>query len=78
MKTIYQDDYQILIHTLINLRKSQKLTQAELAQRLGKPQSYIAKVEVFERKLDILEFMVLCHCLNTKASEVIQVIENFE
>lgn len=75
MATIYHQDYQKLIQTLIETRKSQNLTQAQLAQRLGKPQSYVAKIEVFERKLDILEFVVLCKILDVKASEILKMIE---
>lgn len=78
MKTIYNHDYQKLIQSLIALRKTQRLTQAQIAEQLGKPQSYIAKIEVCERKLDILEFVALCHCLNTKASDIIKIIEKAE
>lgn len=31
------------------------MTQVELAQRLGKPQSYVSKVEILERRLDVIE-----------------------
>lgn len=33
------------------------MTQVELAQRLGKPQSYVSKVEILERRLDVIELM---------------------
>lgn len=38
---------------------SAKLTQQAVADRLGKPQSYVAKVEGFERRLDVIEFLML-------------------
>lgn len=75
MKTIYHPTYQVLIAHLIELRKLKGLTQTTLAERLGKPQSYVAKIEGCERKLDILEFMELCTALDTRASEMIAVIE---
>lgn len=75
MKTIYHPTYQILVTHLIELRKMQGLTQVMLAERLGKPQSYVAKIEGRERKLDILEFVELCTALGVKASEVLVLFE---
>lgn len=74
MKTIYQDRYQILITELIRIRKDKGLTQAQLAQKLDKPQSYIAKIEAKDRKLDILEFVVLCEVLMVLPCDVLQII----
>lgn len=31
------------------------MTQVELARRLNKPQSYVSKVEILERRLDVIE-----------------------
>lgn len=75
MKTIYQENYRKLISELITTRKTANLTQAQIAQKLQKPQSYIAKIENFERKLDILEFVQLCQILGTRPSGVIALIE---
>lgn len=60
---------------MIDVRKQNSLTQQQVADRLNKPQSYIAKVEKFERKLDVLEFIELCEILNIKAWELIKSIE---
>ncbi|PCH99026.1 MAG: hypothetical protein COB84_00170 [Rhodobacteraceae bacterium] len=43
----------------IEVRSSLKLTQQELADRLGRPQSYIAKIETGERRLDVIELVEL-------------------
>lgn len=75
MKTIYHPTYQVLIAHLIELRKLKGLTQTTLAERLDKPQSYVAKIEGCERKLDILEFVELCQVLEVQASEMIKLIE---
>lgn len=75
MKTIYHDTYRELIDELIKLRKRANLTQTQVAEKLHKPQSYIAKIENFERKLDILEFVQLCRVIDVKASELIVLIE---
>lgn len=75
MKTIYADNYRLIIDRLTEIRKNGQMTQLEVAQKLNKPQSYVAKIENFERKLDILEFVQLCQVLDTKASEMIKIIE---
>jgi transcriptional regulator with XRE-family HTH domain len=38
-------------------RKSQKLTQADVANRLGQPQSFVSKCERGEKKLDVVRFL---------------------
>lgn len=44
---------------LRDARKAQKLTQAELAKRLKRPQSFVAKYEQAERRLDVIEFLTV-------------------
>jgi transcriptional regulator with XRE-family HTH domain len=71
-KTIYQDRYARLVHALKELRKNNNVTQIELAEKLGKPQSYIAKVETLERKLDIVEFVDWCNAMGQSPSELLK------
>lgn len=53
--------HQVLLRELLReTRTAQNLTQAELAQRLGKPQSYISKTESGERRLDFVETREFC------------------
>lgn len=40
-------------------RAAAGLTQQALAGRLRKPPSYVAKVEGLERRLDVVEFLVI-------------------
>lgn len=55
MSSIHDPRYKKLIQELIHIRELKKITQVELATSLNKPQSYIAKVENLDRRLDILE-----------------------
>lgn len=59
MPSVYSDDYQRTIAALKAARKARGITQASLAQAFGKPQSFIAKVENGERRLDVVEFVKL-------------------
>jgi transcriptional regulator with XRE-family HTH domain len=55
-----------LTEILKGIRLEKGLTQTELAERLGKPQSYISKFESGERKLDFVEVMELCAVLGVR------------
>ncbi|KGJ11375.1 XRE family transcriptional regulator [Paracoccus versutus] len=49
--------HRALMLVLIETRKEAGITQQELADRLNRPQSYVAKVETGERRLDVVEFI---------------------
>jgi transcriptional regulator with XRE-family HTH domain len=57
MRSIHDPRYQDLIKKLIELRESKNVTQVELARLLNKPQSYVSKVEILERRLDVIELI---------------------
>lgn len=48
---------------LKELRLKSGLRQADLAEKLGQPQSFVSKVESGERRLDILELRQVCKIL---------------
>lgn len=73
MSSIHDPRYRKLIHDLIAIRESKKITQVELASSLKKPQSYIAKVENFDRRLDVLE---LKDWLNALGLSIISFLED--
>ena len=49
---------------MIAARKAAGLTQTELAEQLGKPQSYVSKYDRGERRLDVIEFLTLADLLH--------------
>ena len=58
-KTIYTKEYKIIVQKLKKARQSAGLKQNEVAKKLGKPQSYISKIESGERRIDIVELKQL-------------------
>lgn len=64
MRSIHDPRYQDLIKKLIELRESKNVTQVELARRLNKPQSYVSKVEILERRLDVIELIDWLEAIN--------------
>lgn len=65
-KSIYDDEYRKLIGMLRSERIAAGLTQQQVADRLGRPQSFVAKVEGCERRLDVVEFLHLCRVLGVE------------
>lgn len=54
-KSIYSKDYKEILSRLKTARVGAGLAQQEVAEKLGKPQSYISKIESGERRLDVAE-----------------------
>jgi transcriptional regulator with XRE-family HTH domain len=48
---------------LVDVRKTAGMTQAELSQRLNRPQSFVSKYERGERRLDVVEFGAVARAL---------------
>jgi len=56
-KSLHTERHRKLRELLVAKRKAAGLTQTVLAARLGKPPSYVAKYELGERRLDVLEYL---------------------
>ncbi|RFC67524.1 MULTISPECIES: helix-turn-helix domain-containing protein [Mesorhizobium] len=52
------------VELLIAKREAAGLTQSELAARLGEYQSFVARLESGERRIDVVEFLNLAEILN--------------
>lgn len=57
--------YQRLCAALAAARRASGLSQAEVARRLGGPQSFVSKYEAGERRLDVVEFLEAAEALET-------------
>ncbi|MCA0454429.1 MAG: helix-turn-helix transcriptional regulator [Chloroflexi bacterium] len=73
-KSIHNASYKLLCKLLITRRKELHLSQYDLAEMLNKPQSFIAKIEGGERRIDVLEFLDFAYVLNIDPCEIIRVI----
>ncbi|CAI1698915.1 helix-turn-helix domain-containing protein [Serratia ficaria] len=72
MTSVYSAEYQLIIKTLRDARVEKGITQAKLAEELGRPQSFIAKVENGERKLDVVEFALIARLLDVDTGPIIE------
>ena len=67
---------QILLQSLlVEARKAKGLTQTELADSLGKPQSFVAKYENGERRIDVVEFVDITAVLGVSTGDLLAKIE---
>lgn len=62
-KTIRSSGHEALCDALIAARNQAGLTQAVLAKRLKCHQSFVARVESGERRIDVVELIVLARAL---------------
>lgn len=69
---VVSPDYRALIDALVRQRQELSVSQRELARRLGKPPSFINKIELLERRLDLLEFIAIAEALEQKPHALLQ------
>lgn len=76
MKSLRSPQHHRLTEQLVRLRKDAGYTQVQLAARLDVPQSYVAKVEGMERRLDVIEFVNWLAALgkDTEGESVLQAL----
>lgn len=65
------DLYSAIIHSLIEVRKGKGVRQADLAQALGRPQSFVSKYENGERILDVAEYVTVANALGASPVELL-------
>jgi transcriptional regulator with XRE-family HTH domain len=63
-KSLKSAEYARLIAMLVAVREKAGIRQQPLADKLGKPQSFIAKYEGGERRIDLIEFVAIARALD--------------
>lgn len=74
-KSLHTPAYEHFRALLVTAREKAGLTQAGIAGRLGRPQSFVAKYEGGERRLDVVEFMEICEALGVDPKRVITALQ---
>jgi transcriptional regulator with XRE-family HTH domain len=59
-KTIHSQQAELVRQMLIKLRTRAGLTQRQLAAKLDRERSFVGRLELGERRLDMVEFFWLC------------------
>ena len=68
---VSSQSYRVAISTVVDARNEAGLTQRQLAERLGKPPSFVAKIETGERRLDLVEFVAIGRALGLDPADFI-------
>ena len=55
---------------LAQARTNAKVTQVELARRLGKAQSFVSSYEAGQRRIDLLEFLLIAEALKADPKQL--------
>jgi transcriptional regulator with XRE-family HTH domain len=69
---LHRREYEIFRILLVEAREDAGLTQAEVAERMSKPQSFVSKYERGERRLDFSEFIELAAILSIDVPKFVE------
>jgi transcriptional regulator with XRE-family HTH domain len=77
-KSVHSTGQSAFCELMIKARKTAGLTQHELAKRLKKPQSFVAKYEGGERRIDIVEFVAICQAIGTDPAGILKTLTKLQ
>jgi len=75
--TVHTAAYRKLLTQLVEARDKADLSQAQLtqlAQRIGKPASFVGKYELGERRLDVIELLIILRSLGVDSGAFMEVV----
>lgn len=70
-KSVHSDPQVVFQRLLREARQEAGLTQQAVADHLGRAQSFVAKYEGGERRLDVVEFVQVCRAIGTDPKRLI-------
>lgn len=74
-KTLGTEQHKALIAMLIAKREAAGLTQAQLAEALGEYQSFVARLESGQRRVDVIELIELANILGFDAAALVNALK---
>jgi transcriptional regulator with XRE-family HTH domain len=75
-KSLHTPEYEYFRTLLVTAREKANLTQSEVSNRLSRPQSFVAKYEGGERRLDVVEFVEVCKALHVDPHGVLAELQS--
>ena len=73
-KSVHSSGQTAFCELMIKARKAAGLTQHQLAKRLHKPQSFVAKYEGGERRVDVVEFIEICKAIEVDPNKLLKIL----
>ena len=74
MDSVYSARYRRFREVLVEARKAKGLSQAALAEKLERLQTFVSKYERGERRLDVVEFLDVAAALELDPNKVLRQI----
>ncbi|MEP5729285.1 MAG: helix-turn-helix transcriptional regulator [Sulfitobacter sp.] len=75
-KTIRSSGHEALREAIIAARKAAGLTQAQLADRLRCHQSFVARMESGQRRIDVVELVVISRAIGANAEQIFRITQD--
>lgn len=69
--SLHSDENKTLVAILTKARKAARVTQIELAERMGKSQQFVSRLESGERRIDLLEFIMFARALKLEPRDLL-------
>ncbi len=73
-KSVHSAAQAAFCELLREVRRKAGLTQQGLADRLRRPQSFVAKIEAGERRLDVVEFLAVMRAIGADPAKVVRTL----
>lgn len=67
--SVWTKGYDAVIEAVVSMREDAGLTQRQLAERIGREQSFIGRIETRQRRVDLVEFAWIARCCGFDAEE---------
>ena len=74
-KSLGTTRHKALVELLIRKREAAGMTQADLAARLGEYQSFVARLESGQRRIDVVEFLELADAVGFDPAKIISAVK---
>jgi transcriptional regulator with XRE-family HTH domain len=69
--SLHSDENKTLVAILVKARKAAGISQFELAERLNKSQQFVSRIESGERRVDLLEFIMIARALKIEPRDLL-------
>jgi transcriptional regulator with XRE-family HTH domain len=73
-KTIFTGANRAVVDVLRNARLEAGLTQADLAERIGRDQSHVSLIEGSQRRIDLVEFQRIARALGRDPVQLFELV----
>ena len=74
--SMWSSGYEKVVEAVVDMRQRAGLTQRQLAQRLGREQSFVGRIETNQRRVDLVEFVWIAKCCGHNPKQEVDAIIN--